>query len=46
MESDTENNMNNPTGGYQSDVIRSLHMLGGSSGVTIKKIEEHNMEGG
>jgi hypothetical protein len=46
---DTDNdNPNNPTGGYQSDVMRSLHMLGGSSGVTVKtnKVEDPNNEGG
>ena len=26
----------NPNNGYQSDVMKSLHMLGGSSGVTVK----------
>ena len=46
---DTDNeNINNPTGGYQSDVMRSLHMLGGNSGVTLRtnKIEDPNNENG
>lgn len=47
MDTDNEN-VNNPTGGYQSDVMRSLHMLGGSSAVTIKtnKYEDPNQEKG
>ncbi len=34
LESDTEGGLHNP--GYQSDVMRSLHMLGGNSAVTVK----------
>lgn len=33
LDSDTEG-IHNP--GYQSDVMRSLHMLGGTSAVTVK----------
>ncbi|CDW72031.1 wd-40 repeat-containing protein [Stylonychia lemnae] len=45
---DTDNEQLNPTGGYQSDVMKSLHMLGGSSGVTVKtnKFLDPNNEGG
>jgi len=44
---DTDNEQLNPTGGYQSDVMKSLHMLGGGSGVTVKtnKFLDPNNEG-
>jgi hypothetical protein len=49
LDTDSEN-VNNPTGGngYQSDVMRSLHRLVGSSGVTIRsnKFDDPNLLGG
>ena len=42
LHNDTDSeNINNPTGGagYNSDVMRSLQRLPGSSGVTVKTIK-------
>ena len=43
---DAENENNNQ--GYNSDAMRSLHRLGGSTGVTVRtnKYEDPNAEGG